>query len=585
MAAPSERSAQAPKVPRGRWAAMLHRPPTRFDALFHSLAESIVRRYWYMQSGFHNQTLRLDRDEVWEAAMHMARAFQKRTSMDAVADLAGRPMASGIFDLETQFPAAVTSGVDALMSGLVNYIEVAHRALLRRDHPDLLAIRSRLQDSLSRFLAARCTRDGELFPCLQKPAAPDEGYFTASRQELEPIQPSGNARLDAYRLNVLVHDADDAATFERKLLQYVKSDPMLAPEFAIDLVTKVAAVEMQASQQRLPFNRDAESQYVATRFIFSPTSQRGLTPLDLFVQDQFLPSERQKQRLARWITENVEGVFRIARRSESSVTLEDLATSREIDAASHAVFAQATASSIFRLRLVPWDDLWHICGTAERIEMDALKLESYRAVLHPLRMRRRADEGDSRILATRRLVAFIHGQFVRHFGGELAKFDTLAACRDALAEFHHSLLVDARLSDGRQFADAWRQDVAMDFPAFNAGQFAATDPDTARPAVIYDREEGMAFLGNIEPIEAAITAGADSDASAIAFQKLFMQQWCPGWLVRKIALQNPQRAQTLISQGLGQPDFHIERDLEGLLGKLKCPDHTLPHRPTPFLAS
>ncbi len=563
---------------------MLHRQPARFDAIFHALAESVVRRYWYMQSGFHAQTLRLDRDEIWEAAMHMARTFQKRTSMDAVADLADRPKAPSIFDLETAFDAVVASGADAMMSGLMNYIEVAHRALLRRDHPDLMAILPRLRDSLARFLTSKCTRDGELHPCLQSPAAPDEGYFPNNGQEPEPLQPSGSARLDAYRLNVLVHDADDATALERKLLQYVKSDPLLAPEFAVDLVTKVAAVEMQSAQQRLKFNRDAESQYIATRFLFNPTSQRGLTPVELFIEDQLLPSERQKQRLSRWARENVEGVFKIVRRSETLVTLEDLTTSREIDAAPHAVFAEATGDSVFRLRLAPWDELWHICGTSERIEMDAPKLESYRAILHPLRMRRRADEDDPRILAARRLIAIVHDQFARRFGGDMARFDTLTACRKALADFHQALMVEVRLSDGRPFADAWREDVGMDFPAFDPTIFAAEHPDTTSPAVIYDHEEGMAFLGNIQPIEAAIEGDGTDDASALAFQKLFMQKWCPGWVVRKIALQNPQRAQTLIAQGLGLPEFHIERDLDSLLGKLKCPDHTLPHRPTPFIA-
>lgn len=582
MAASSERTAQAPKVPRGRWSAMLHRQPTRFDVLFHALAESIVRRYWYMQSGFHGQTLRLDRDEIWEAAMHMARAFQKQTSMAAVANLAGRT-APSIFDPDSALDAVVTDGVDAMMAALINYIEVAHRALVRRDHPDLMGIRPRLQESLARFLNSKCTRDGELYPCIQYPAAPDENYFPDNGQAPDLQQSAGNARLDAYRLNVLVHDEDDAAAFERKLLQYVKTDPLLAPEFAIDLVTKVAAIEMQCSQQRLKFNRDAESQYIATRFLFTPTSQDGLTPVELFLQDQLLPSDRQKDRLSRWATENVEGPFRIMRRSESAVTLEDLTSSREVDVIPHPVFDGATPDSVLKLRLVPWDDRWHICGTAERMEMDADLLASYRAVLHPLRMRRRADEDDPRLLAARRLVAVIHEQFVARFGGELARFDRLQACRDALADFHHMLVIELRLPDGRQFADVWRADVGMDFPAFDPSTFAANDPDTARPAVVYDREEGMAFLGNIAPIEAAITADTIDDAAALAFQKLFMQKWCPGWLVRKIAMQSPERAQTLIQQGLGLPDFQTARDLEGLLGKLKCPDHTLPHRPVPFL--
>ena len=94
---------------------MLHRRPARFDILFHALAEAIIRRYWYMQAGFTAQTLRLDRDEIWEAAMHMSRAFQKRTSMDAVAKLAGSEAKKSIFDLEGNMEAVAREATDAMV--------------------------------------------------------------------------------------------------------------------------------------------------------------------------------------------------------------------------------------------------------------------------------------------------------------------------------------------------------------------------------------------------------------------------------------------------------------------------------------
>ena len=108
----------------------------------------------------------------------------------------------------------------------------------------------------------------------------------------------------------------------------------------------------------------------------------------------------------------------------------------------HPVFAECTEKSVLRVRILPWDELWHILGPVERVEMEAAALESYRAVLHPLRMRRRADEDDPRLLAARKLVALVAEQFAGRFGSEVAKFETLEACREALAEFHHALMVE-----------------------------------------------------------------------------------------------------------------------------------------------
>ena len=390
-------------------------------------------------------------------------------------------------------------------------------------------------------------------------------------------------RLDAYRLNVLVHDGDDPVTAEGKLLDYVKSDPLLAPEFAVDLVSKLAALEMQAEEKRLKINTEAEGQYLATRFLFTPGYQDGKMPVELFLSDQLLASTRQKEHLARWANQNVEGVFRIVSRSEAAVTLEDLISGREVEVVMHPVFAECTEKSVLRARILPWDELWHILGPVDRVEMEAAALESYRAVLHPLRMRRRADEDDPRLLAARKLVALVAEQFAGRFGSEVAKFETLEACREALAEFHHALMVEIRLADGRQFADAWREDVGREFPAFVAEKFAAGEEEIGRPAVIYDREEGMAFAGNFGAIEAAMTMEQPDKAAEEAFAGLLMRKWRPGWLVRKIALERPERAEKLIAGILGDADFRIGRDLEGLLGRLKCPDHTLPHRPVPFL--
>ena len=73
----------------------------------------------------------------------------------------------------------------------MNYVEVGHRAVLKRNHPDLVAVRQRLHDTVLRFLASKCTRDGELYPCLENPAGWDEGYFPENGRKAEPAEGIG----------------------------------------------------------------------------------------------------------------------------------------------------------------------------------------------------------------------------------------------------------------------------------------------------------------------------------------------------------------------------------------------------------
>jgi hypothetical protein len=584
MAGTRERSNEAPKVPRSKWVAMLHRKPTRWDVLFHRFAEALIRRYWYTQAHFTQPTLKLDGDELWDAAMQMARVFQKHTSLAGVSQITG-PNHLSLFDLDPDTIAAVSKEARAVVvRALLNYVEVAQNCFVPRNHPDLELLRPRLEESIERFLRDKCMANGELRPCLENPLGDDEGYFPKSEMPADPADTSGNPRLDAYRLNVLVHDGDAPRVVKTKLLAFAKTDPFVGPEFVVYMVTGLAGAQVHAQQTRQKINEEMESIRLRDRFLFSPSRQRGLSPVELFLEQQLMASPRMKEHLQRWADENVEGIFRVTQRQDSFLTLEDLSTGRTASVlADDPARFPLRPGELIRTRIVPWEDAWRFSGVQQllRVEGDNAE-EILRRQLHPLRLHRKLDEDDPRLLAARRLVEFVHDRFVARFGHEIARFEDLSACRQALAEFHHELMHDAVLADGRPFASAWVTDVGMGFPPFSQEQFAAADQTISGPAILYDRVEGMGFIGNFREVALAMTSPAPAQAQRAAVQGLLLQSWKPGWLVKRVLLENPSRAEELLRGILGEA-FSIEKNLEPLLGRLKYPNHTLPHRPTPFL--
>ena len=142
----------------------------------------------------------------------------------------------------------VASGTDAIVECFANYLEIAHNCFVRRNHPDLELLRPKLEQTLRRFLIDKCVDEGDLAPCLEQPAADAEGYFPAGVLPPEPATPSGNAHLDAYRLNVLVHDEDEPLVVLSKLITFVKTDPMLWPEFTVEMVSRLAARSLHFSK-------------------------------------------------------------------------------------------------------------------------------------------------------------------------------------------------------------------------------------------------------------------------------------------------------------------------------------------------
>ena len=582
---PQARPSEAPKVPRGKWVRQLHRRPVRWDVLLHKLAEAIARRYWHTQVHFRQEILKLETDELWDAAMQMARAFGKQTTFDAIATDRQNSRRS-IFALEADnMPLVIDAATEASISALINYLEIVHNCFLKRNHQDLLLLKPRIAETFRRFFSDKCSPDGDLRPCLQDPLASDEGYFAASESLESPPPPTGEAALDAYHANITIGDDDDAPAVMRKLIAYAKSDPYLAPEFAVEIVTKLTARQLHAAKTKQKLNQAAEAIHVRDHFLFSPCRQGGLQPVRLFLNDQLFASEQQKLRLDRWAAQQTDGVFRVISKGGDGATLRDVSSDREIVVKGEALLEHTPEGTLIRARVLPWDDHWLISGTVQVIDQASGAEPPFKAILHPLRVRRWADENQPRLLKAREFVRIIHGEFIEQFGKAFASFASLEHCRKALAQLHHHLTMELKLSDGRQFTDAWKQDVGMDFPSFIEEQFAAGESNLTTPGIVYDQAHGMAFLPNSAELLLAMTSPCPSVTDKQAFARVLLEKWRPSWIIQRLAAEYPDRLQDIARELLGDPAFSITRDLEPLLGRVKCPDHTLPSRPVPFLVA
>ena len=582
MSATSSRTSNPPKVSRAQWAKTLHRRPTRWDVIFHKLADSLVRRYWYTQAHLGDSVLHVDADELGDVAIHMARSVQILLSLNGVATLAGRPAQPSLWNQDAgQLDALIEQSTSTAMDTLINWLEIASSCLIKRRHPGLLMLRERFAHTLRDFFEVQCAPDSELYPCIAHPLGDPEEYFPDNKLFADPADSTGNPALDAYRLLVLVHDADTPAVVKAKLLAFVTTHPLLAPEYVTFVVGSLSVAAASAAGTDQKIDQTKTLIQLRDEFLFRPC-RHGLNPVAMFLRQQLLASDRQKLRLERWSSQAVYGLFVVRQVEGSVVVLEDLTSGRGADVDSSTLPSDALhVGDIVRTRLLPWDEKWLFSGIQEvtsKIEEGATLPSP-----HPLNLRRAVDEDDPRILAARQLVRVIYERFVERFGSPVATFANLDECREKLADFHYFLQMELRLPDGRQFCDAWNEDVKQAFTSFMVDEFAAEVPDTAHPAVLFDPVHGMAFIGNFAPIVAALAATDLAPAYVDAVQQYLVDPCGRAWVVECLLKDHPARMCQLLAEVCGQDTFSAENDFPVLINRLRPGALTPPLRPVPFL--
>lgn len=577
------RLAAPPSLPRRDWVVALHRRPTRWDVLFHELAIALIRRYWHAQVSFRSDTLRLSNDELPTVALLLSRGVCRLVSTNAVSDLAGRPEPS-LWDTD---PAAreklLAQATRVFADILCNYHELTGDGWIKRDHDDLRLILQRLTDALGHFLQTKCGPGGDLYPCIEDPLGDDEGFFPPGDKPADPDQTSGNPKLDAYRLNCLVHDADDADTIKTKLIAFVRSDPLLAPEQSRHIAQQLLA---KRDQIKTPQDEFAHSYAANDDFLFNPGRQGGLTPVRLFLQTHLFLSDRQKQRLERWDSLATTGLFQVQSNDQGIVQLQDLTSGRSfrVTAGERAVLDQFRPGMGLQTRILPWDDLWVFSGIQKVLDLTPQILGAAMGKLNPMSFRRAIDNNDPRVLRAADLTRLAAAQWQTLFASDHVVSDTLETNRQTLERFYEHLRQHKLPAGGLTIFQAFEQEVGIPAPA--GVPTVSLDPSTPFRdlTLLCSAQYGLVQLIDYDFVCHAMDAqDMPTPEQRSALWMYLSAPWIPAWVTRTLFERNPARVQHILRDLLGDGTFDLARDLDHLLGHFKPLDHGLPVRPRPWL--
>ena len=576
------RLAQPPSLPRRDWVVALHRRPTRWEVLFHELTLALIRRYWHAQVGCRCDTLRLSNEELPNVALLLSLGLSRLISTNAVGALAGQPKPS-LWDTDAAALEELLGQARTVFRDILcNYHELIGEGWIKRNHDDLCLIVDRLAEALRHFVQSKCRPGGELYPCLENPLGDDEGFFPAGNKPVDPEQSSGNPKLDAYRLNCLVHDADDADAIKSKLIDYVRADPLLAPEQARFIGQQLLAQKQQIKTPEDEFN----VAYAANDdFLFNPTRQGGLTPVRLFMGTHLFLSPKQKQRLERWDLSPVTGIFRVLSNGDRIVELQDLTSGRTFRVCcARAIIDRFQPGTGVRTRILPWDDDWVFSGVQKLLALKPEVVLALGAKLNPMNFRRSIDDDDARVTRARELTRLAAEQWRSLFGSDTVISHTLEQNRAALERFDQHLRQEKVLPGGGTLYQAFENEVGIAAP-------------TAVPAISLDGDVSFRDLtllcsadhGLVQLIDYDFVLHAVDDDGLLSPQQrgaiwiYLSASWIPAWVADSLVRRNPARMEQILRDLLGDATFNVADDWGHLLGHFKPLDCRLPVRPRPWL--
>lgn len=576
------RLAQPPSLPRRDWVVALHRRPTRWDVLFHELTSALIRRYWHAQSSCRSETLRLSNDELPTVAILLSLGLSRLISTNAVGDLAGHPRPS-LWDTE---PAALdellVQARAVFRDILCSYHELTGEGWIKRNHDDLCLLVERLAEAVRHFVQSKCRPGGELYPCLENPLGDDEGFFPASNKPIDPEQTSGNPKLDAYRLNCLVHDADDAEAIKSKLIDYVRADPLLAPEQSRFIARQLVAQKEQVKTEEDEFN----VAYAANDdFLFNPTRHGGLTPVRLFLETHLFLSPRQKQRLERWDASPVTGIFRVISSGDRLAELQDLASGRTFRVScSAAMMDRFKPGSGVQTRILPWDDGWVFSGIQKLLDLMPETLMGLTAKLNPMNFRRAIDDDDARVKRARELTRLAAQQWRALFGADTVVSHTLEQNRAALERFDQHLRQETLLPGGLTIYQAFQREVGIPAPQGVPAISLDGEASFRDLTLLFSADHGLVQLADYDFVLQAVDGDAPPSPEQRGTIWMYLSApWIPAWVADSLVRRNPARMEQILRDLLGDTEFNIADGWPRLLGHFKPLDCRLPVRPRPWL--
>lgn len=550
--------------------------------LFHELTSALIRRYWHAQVSCRSDTLRLSNEELPNVALLLSLGLSRLISTNAVSDLAGQAKPS-LWDTDpASLEALLAQAAAVIRDILCSYHELTGDGWIKRNHDDLRLIVERLVEALRHFIESKCRPGGDLWPCLENPLGDDEGFFPAANKPIDPQQTSGNPKLDAYRLNCLVHDADDADTTKSKLIDFVRAHPLLAPEQSRFIGQRLVAQKEQIKTPEDEFN----AAYAANDdFLFNPTRQGGLTPVRLFMDAHLFLSPTQKERLARWDASPVTGIFKVISSGDRLVELQDLASGRTFRVAcTRAMIDRFQPGSGVQTRILPWDDGWVFSGIQKLLDLRPEVLRGMGARLNPMNFRRAIDDDDARVTRAGELTRLAGEQWNSLFGSDTVVSHTLDENRGILERFDQHLRQEKLLPGGMTIYQAFEKEVGIPAPQGAAAVSLDGDASFRDLTLLFSPDHGLVQLADYDFVRQAI--GGDAPLSQEQRGAIWMYlsaPWIPAWVTNSLVRRNPGRMETILRDLLGDASFSIASDWDRLLGHFKPVDCRLPVRPRPWL--
>jgi len=349
------------------FAVSLHRRPCLWDAIVHELAVVLSERCREIRSNLSTESFRFTNEDSTTVGWMLARGFEILISRNWPVGL-GQRLKERLWQLDEESAeqigeCAASQCFDPLLR---KYIEDTQSIYPGRPHDDLNKLTTDLDEALGSFLISRCSPSGDLYKCLTNPLADHNRYFPDNGRLAEPASSCGDHIRDIYRLGLAIHDEDDGGDIKWKLVHFVRNDPWLFAEWM-----SFVRQQLDKPERGKRFHDRISSVDEATdEFIFRATHLDGKTPIQLFIEHQKDISDRQKQRLLRWDTETLYGIFLVEAVEIPFINVTDLASegSYRLTATRPGALRSLKNGDLFFSRVAPWDNYWLLSGIQHRFE-------------------------------------------------------------------------------------------------------------------------------------------------------------------------------------------------------------------------
>jgi hypothetical protein len=459
---------------------------------------------------------------------------------------------------------------------LRKYVWDARDIYAGRPHGDLALLITALSDSLRDFLTTRCLEGGDLADCLAAPLTAAGPYFPRPTQSATPFASSGVPSQDVQRLGLAIDADDDGGEIKRKLVHLVRDDPWLYAEWRSFVERALEGREGQRpSSETLATDRATDD------FIFRATRLDGKTTIQVLLERQADPPDRQGQRLMRWDAESFVGAFLVREIRVPMVTAIDLETDRELhlEATKPQALRALRPGDMLLSRVVPWDDHWLLSGVQQRHEqVSEDRVRQIRKSLRQKPSRRLVDPNDPRTAKAFHIQEEQYQAWLALFGKDEVLLADGLELGAAINRFHRHWGEMVVPATGLSRMEGFRRQHGKEPPS----QMFPLPDDLLKArdvAAIFDRRHGLSFfVGYGDFLSAFEGSGPLSVQQIERVWDYLSDDSVEYWVFQRVAHRFPDRTEHVLRTILKDEALRL-RDLDALLRRFKGEAMRRPVRP------